>query len=167
VAIEILAAGSSSRLENALTRRSNLAASMHAGVSGLPAVSVAQLVLYAHPHADIGPAVAAADAEIRRLLTDGADPVEVATAKAQLESGQLRRLSTCAGRADELAKLALHPGDPTAVNRRLDELAAVTIGQVDGAARTWLTPEFAADLTYRPQASPQRPDESAEGRVTG
>ena len=157
VAIELLAAGSSSRLENALTRRTNLAASVHAGVSGLPGVSVAQLVLYAHPRAEVGPAVAAADAEIRRLLTDGADAVEVATAKAQIESGHLRRLSTCAGRADELAKLALHPGDPTTINSRLDELAAITVDQVDGSARAWLAPEFAADLSYRPSSSHEEP----------
>jgi len=151
VAIELLAAGSSSRLENALTRRTHLAATVHAGVSGLPGVSVAQLVLYAHPGAEIAPAVEAADAEIRRFLAEGAEATEVATAKAQIESGQLRRLGTCAGRADELAKLALHPGDPTALNRRLDDLAAVTEADVDAAARAWLVPEFAADLTYRPE----------------
>ena len=153
VAIEALAAGSSSRLENALTRRTLVAASVHAGVSGLPGVSVAQLVIYAHPHAEVAPAVAAADAEIQELLANGAGGVEVATAKAQMESGHLRRLGTCAGRADELAKLALYPGDPTAVNRRLDELAAVTVDDVNAAAQAWLSPEFAADLVYRPEGA--------------
>ncbi len=161
VAIELLAAGSSSRLENALTRRTSVAATVHAGVSGLPGVSVAQLVLYAHPGAEVAPAVEAADTEIRRLLTEGTEAIEVATAKAQIESGQLRRLGTCAGRADELAKLALHPGDPTALNRRLDDLAAVSEADVDAAARAWLAPEFAADLTYRPESSAPTVDGSS------
>lgn len=151
VALELLAAGASSRLDTILTRRSSVAAGVHGGVSPLAGgVSVMQVVLYAHPDGDLDALAEAADAELESVAADGVGEAEVETAKAQLASGYLRRLGTCFGRADELAKLALTTGEPARINGRLEALASVTPDDVHVAVRDWMSPQTAVDVRYHP-----------------
>ena len=156
------AAGSSSRLENALTRRTSVAATVHAGCSPTARAMWHGWCSTPHPGAEVAPAVEAADAEIAgELLTEGTEAIEAATAKAQIESGQLRRLGTCAGRADELAKLALHPGDPPlSTDGSTTSLRSARQTSTGLPARGWrrLRP---ADLTYRPESSAPTVDRSS------
>jgi predicted Zn-dependent peptidase len=161
VALELLGGGSSSRLHRRLLRHDQLATAVYAGVIGMRGgVSVGQVVLQAHEGAPLEPLEDAADAEIARLLDEGPTADEVATAKAQLEHGYLRRLGTYAGRADELAKLVLGTGEPQRVNSWLQELDAVGLDDVNALIRQYLDPRHCAVVRFRPTAA------AAEGQET-
>jgi predicted Zn-dependent peptidase len=98
---------------------------------------------------------AAIDEELARLGADGPSPEELERAQAQLEREWLDRLSTVAGRADELCQYAVLFGDPqlafTAVSRILD----ITAAEVKAVAAARLRPDNRAVLVYEPTSSPE------------
>jgi hypothetical protein len=97
---------------------------------------------------------AAIDEELARLAADGPSPEELERAQAQIEREWLDRLSTVAGRADELCRYAVLFGDPqlafTAITRILDISAA----EVEAVAAARLRPDNRAVLVYEPTSSP-------------
>jgi len=154
IAMELLGGGSASRLHVRLLRHDQLATAVYAGVIGLRGgVSAGQIVLQAHSGQPLEPLEQAADEEVARLVADGPTEDEVATAKAQAEHGYLRQLSSCAGRADELAKLYLQTGDPHRINTRLVDIDAVTVADVDALAKKWLVPDNTAVARFLPRST--------------
>jgi zinc protease len=154
VAAQILGGGAASRLHVRLMRHDQIATAAHLGAICLRGgVSAGQVVLQAHTGATLEPLEAAADEEIVRALEEGVTPEEIATAKAQVEHGYLRQLSTCAGRADELAKQTLQAGDPGQVNTWLDRLDAVGPQEIDAVATTWFHPRHSAVARFLPTAT--------------
>ena len=86
--------------------------------------------------------------EFERFIADGPTTAEVARVKAQYEREWLGELARFDNRADLFSSYATLQGDPEAVNRRLDEIRAVTIDDVAAAASDWLAADQRAVVTY-------------------
>jgi len=91
--------------------------------------------------------------EIEKLAADGVTADELATVQAQAERDWLEQLATCAGRADEISHHALLFGDANRINTRIDQIQAVTVEQVQTAARKWIRATGRVQVTYRRQES--------------
>src|SRR6185295_17679999 len=108
---------------------------------------------------------AAVDEELARFAAEGPTAEEMERAQAQLEREWLDRLSTVAGRADELCRFAVLFGDPqlalSAVGRVLD----ITAEEVRDVARATLRPDNRAVLVYEPTGA--EADDAADADAKG
>ncbi|MBT2450312.1 insulinase family protein [Streptomyces sp. ISL-43] len=159
VALTVLGSGESSRLHNRLVRRDQTAVAAGFGMLRLAgAPSLGWLDVKTSSGVEVPAIEAAVDEELARFAAEGPTAEEMERAQAQLEREWLDRLSTVAGRADELCRFAVLFGDPqlalTAVQRVLD----VTAEEVQAVAAARLRPDNRAVLVYEPIAA----DESAE-----
>jgi len=165
LAVTVLGNGMSSRLYNRLVRHDRTAITADFGLMRLAgAPSLGWLDVKASGGTEVPQIEAAIDEELARLGTDGPSPEELERAQAQLEREWLDRLSTVAGRADELCRYAVLFGDPqlafTAVSRILDISAA----EIEAIAASRLRPDNRAVLVYEPTSSPG-PADASEARA--
>jgi predicted Zn-dependent peptidase len=156
LAVTVLGNGMSSRLYNRLVRHDRTAINADFGLMRLAgAPSLGWLDVKASGGTEVPQIEAAIDEELARLGADGPSPEELERAQAQLEREWLDRLSTVAGRADELCQYAVLFGDPqlafTAVSRILD----ITAAEVKAVAAARLRPDNRAVLVYEPTSSPE------------
>jgi predicted Zn-dependent peptidase len=155
LAVTVLGNGMSSRLYNRLVRHDRTAISADFGLMRLAgAPSLGFMDVKASGGTEVPQIEAAIDEELARLGADGPSPEELERAQAQVEREWLDRLSTVAGRADELCRYAVLFGDPqlafTAISRILDISAA----EVEAVAASRLRPDNRAVLVYEPTSSP-------------
>ncbi|MCY0920468.1 MULTISPECIES: M16 family metallopeptidase [unclassified Streptomyces] len=151
VALTVLGGGESSRLHNRLVRRDQSAVAAGFGMLRLAgAPSLGWLDVKTSSGVEVPAIEAAVDEELARFAAEGPTAEEMERAQAQLEREWLDRLSTVAGRADELCRFAVLFGDPqlalTAVGRVLD----VTAEEVQAVAAARLRPDNRAVLVYEP-----------------
>ncbi|MEV7724805.1 pitrilysin family protein [Streptomyces sp. NPDC087917] len=154
VALTVLGGGESSRLHNRLVRRDQSAVAAGFGMLRLAgAPSLGWLDVKTSSGVEVPAIEAAVDEELARFAAEGPTAEEMERAQAQLEREWLDRLSTVAGRADELCRFAVLFGDPqlalTAVGRVLD----VTAEEVQAVAAARLRPDNRAVLVYEPVAA--------------
>ena len=88
-------------------------------------------------------AVAAIEAEIQRIARDGVTPREVAEAVAYLTGRFPLRLETNAGLAEMLWAMEFYSLGEDYIDRYADNYRAVTVAQVNAAARAHLHPDRA------------------------
>ena len=155
LAVTVLGNGMSSRLYNRLVRHDRTAIAADFGLMRLAgAPSLGFMDVKASGGTEVPQIEAAIDEELARLAADGPSPEELERAQAQIEREWLDRLSTVAGRADELCRYAVLFGDPqlafTAITRILDISAA----EVKAVAAARLRPDNRAVLVYEPTSSP-------------
>ena len=151
LALTVLGGGESSRLYNRLVRRDRTAVTAGFGLIRLAgAPSFGWLDIKTSGDAQVKEIEAAVDEELARFAAEGPTPEEMERAQAQVEREWLDRLSTVAGRADELCRFAVLFGDPrlalTAVRRVLD----ITPEEVRAVAAARLVPDNRASLVYEP-----------------
>ena len=91
--------------------------------------------------------------ELTRFLNSGPDLAEVERGKAQYEREWLGELARFDSRADLFSGYATLHADPDAVNRRLDEVRALSVDSIADAAQRLLHPGQRAVLSYRRVAS--------------
>jgi predicted Zn-dependent peptidase len=150
LALDVLAAGQSGRLNRRLVRDEQIAQSVSGGALPLiGGVSFGTLTGIASDGVDLQKVEDALLEEIEKLAESGVTADELATVQAQAERDWLEQLSTCAGRADEISHHALLFGDPNRINTRIDQVRAVTAEQVQAAAREWIRASGRAQVTYR------------------
>jgi predicted Zn-dependent peptidase len=150
LALDILAAGQSGRLNRRLVRDEQLAQSVSGGALPLiGGVSFGTLTGIASDGVDLQKVEDALLEEIEKLAEGGVTEEELATVQAQAERDWLEQLATCAGRADEISHHALLFGDPHRINTRIDQVRAVTVEQVQTAAAQWIRASGRAQVTYR------------------
>ena len=150
LALDILAAGQSGRLNRRLVRDEQIAQSVSGGALPLiGGVSFGTLTGIASDGIDVQKVEDALLEEIEKLAGDGVTADELATVQAQAERDWLEQLATCAGRADEISHHALLFGDANRINRRIDEIQAVSADRVKAIAEDWLRAERRAQVTYR------------------
>jgi len=148
LALAILGQGQTAWLHQQLVK-SGLASAAGAQAMGLiGGNSIGLLQLRAFPDQPVAPAVSAAIVQLQRLGQDGPTEAELARAKAQFRREWLTELARFDTRADLISTYAVLHGDPDRVNRRLAEVAAVSVQQVREAAATWLSPDQRAQLDY-------------------
>jgi predicted Zn-dependent peptidase len=141
IGLLILGGLSSSRLDNALVRRQQLAVSVSASLSALEQVSLLTAQMDVKPGVERAAAEAAFNAEIDRLVTDGPNPDEVQRAATRAIAGEiagLERVGDLGGKGSTLAEGMLYRGDPAAYKADLAAVAAVTPQQVRAALQKWL-----------------------------
>jgi zinc protease len=155
LALDVLAAGQSSRLNRRLVREERIAQSVSGGALPLiGGVSFGTLTGVAVEGVELQRVEDAIVEEVERLADDGVTEDELATVQAQNERDWLEQLATCAGRADELSHHALLFGDPNRINRRIDQVQAVTADRVKAIAEYWLRAGRRAQVTYRRSETP-------------
>jgi predicted Zn-dependent peptidase len=150
LALDVLAAGQSGRLNRRLVRDEQIAQSVSGGALPLiGGVSFGTLTGIASDGVDLQKVEDALLEEVEKLAADGITEDELATVQAQAERDWLEQLASCAGRADEISHHTLLFGDPNRINTRIDQLRAVTVEQVQHAARQWIRAEGRVQVTYR------------------
>ncbi|MEE1826406.1 pitrilysin family protein [Streptomyces sp. BE20] len=163
LALTILGSGESSRLYNRLVRRDRTAVAAGFGLLRLAgAPSLGWLDVKTSGDATVEQIDAAVDEELARFAAEGPTPAELERAQAQIEREWLDRLTTVAGRADELCRFAVLFGDPKLLNDALPKVLDVTAEEVRAVAEARLHPQNRAVLVYEPTTA----DDAATGVAT-
>lgn len=153
LALAILGQGQTSRLHRVIVRDRRAAAAASAQALGLiGGTSLGLLHLRAIPGTALEPAVELALAELDALATDGPTEAELARAQAQFRREWLSGLARFDSRADTIGAYATLHDDPQRINRRLQEVAAVTRNDVRAAAASLLRTDQRCQLDYRNEA---------------
>ncbi|MDH6576586.1 pitrilysin family protein [Kitasatospora sp. MAP5-34] len=154
LALTILGSGESSRLYNRLVRHDRTAVTAGFGLLRLAgAPSLGWLDSKTSGDATIEQIQTAVDEELARFAAEGPTPEELERAQAQIEREWLDRLTTVAGRADELCRYAVLFGDPALLNSALDKVLDITAEEVQAIAAARLRPDNRAVLVYEPTTS--------------
>ncbi|MFE4977527.1 M16 family metallopeptidase [Kitasatospora sp. NPDC056651] len=154
LALTILGSGESSRLYNRLVRRDRTAVAAGFGLLRLAgAPSLGWLDVKTSGDATLDRIGTAVDEELARFAAEGPTPEELERAQAQIEREWLDRLTTVAGRADELCRYAVLFGDPKLLNDALPKVLDVTAEEVQAVAKARLHPDNRAVLVYEPTAA--------------
>ena len=151
LALTILGSGESSRLYNRLVRRDRTAVAAGFGLLRLAgAPSLGWLDVKTSGEATIAQVETAVDEELARFAADGPTAEELERAQAQIEREWLDRLTTVAGRADELCRFAVLFGDPKLLNEALPKVLDITAEEIRAVAAARLRPDNRAVLVYEP-----------------
>ncbi|MFD0278695.1 M16 family metallopeptidase [Kitasatospora sp. NPDC127111] len=151
LALTILGSGESSRLYNRLVRRDRTAVAAGFGLLRLAgAPSLGWLDVKTSGDATIEQIETAVDEELARFAAEGPTAAELERAQAQIEREWLDRLTTVAGRADELCRYAVLFGDPKLLADALPKVLDVTAEEVQAVAQARLHPRNRAVLVYEP-----------------
>ena len=154
LALAILGQGQTSRLHQGLVRGRAIAAGATAAALGLiGGNSLGYATVRCLPGITAADAEAALTTELERLLADGPTAAELRRATVQYEREWLGELAQLDVRADQFSAYATLHDDPGRVNRRLAELAEVTLDDVARAAADLLAPDRAAVLRYHREAA--------------
>ncbi|MFF2955980.1 M16 family metallopeptidase [Kitasatospora sp. NPDC057965] len=162
LALTILGSGESSRLYNRLVRRDRTAVAAGFGLlrlSGAP--SLGWLDVKTSGDATVEQIETAVDEELARFAAEGPTAAELERAQAQIEREWLDRLTTVAGRADELCRFAVLFGDPKLLNDALPKVLDVTAEEVREIAAARLHPQNRAVLVYEPTPADDTADDTA------
>ncbi|MDY0813169.1 pitrilysin family protein [Kitasatospora purpeofusca] len=162
LALTVLGSGESSRLYNRLVRRDRTAVAAGFGLlrlSGAP--SLGWLDVKTSGDATVEQIETAVDEELARFAAEGPTPAELERAQAQIEREWLDRLTTVAGRADELCRYAVLFGDPKLLNDALPKVLDVTAEEVRAVAAARLHPQNRAVLVYEPTTAEDTAAETA------
>jgi len=150
VALAVLGDGQTSRLHRRLVRTDLIAEGAGASATGLiGGTSIGFANARALPGATTERLEAAIVEEVERFIAEGPTEAEVDRVKAQYEREWLGELARFDTRADLFSCYATLHGDPDAVNRRLDEVRALSVDDIGRAVAALLAPENRAVLEYR------------------
>ncbi len=146
----VLGHGQTSRLHKHLVRNLQIAESASASTMGLiGGNSFGFAYARARDGVSLGRLEAELISQVTALADDGPTELELRRAKAQFERSWLHELARIDSRADAIGEHATLLGDPTLINRRVSEIAAVQPSDIAAAAATWFGPDRRATLHYR------------------
>lgn len=141
IGLIVLGGLSSSRLDNALVRKEQLATAVTADLEAHEQTSFAESYIDVKPGVDADAAAARYDALIADLVKNGPSADEVqraATMYISNQIGQIEEVGGFGGKGAELAEGLLYSGDPAEYKKDLAAVAAVTPAQVQAAMAKWL-----------------------------
>jgi len=92
-------------------------------------------------------------AEIRDLAENGPSAKEMQKMHNQLISDSIRMRQSSMSRAQQIAEFALYDGDPTIINREIEELLSITPDQIRDTVRKYLNTDNRALLDVVPTAA--------------
>ncbi len=153
VAAALLSAGESSRLNQSLVYRQQIAssASFEADLRIGPGLLTASAV--AAGGKSIADVKRALLAEIERLIHARATPAELAKVKTQLITAAFTSRQTPLGLSSALAEAAVLEGHPDRVNTELDALQRVTLADVQRVMKRYLDGPHRVTIEYRQEAA--------------
>src|SRR6202049_870392 len=145
-----LAQGQSSRFYQHLVKEKQLASNVSIFTDSRIATS--QMSLSATPRAGVSLAdlEKGVDEEISAVVKHGITPDELAKSKTQLLRRFVDRRRTVLGTAQLIGEYAVKFNEPELINTILDKESAVTLEQVNRAARTYLVPDQRSVVTTAP-----------------
>lgn len=146
----ILSTGESSRLYRALVYEQQIAAQAGSGADfAQQAGNLATYAIMADGQS-VEAGKAALEAEVARLRDEPVTAAELAEAKNELVADALRGRESIDDRASTLGMALIMTGDPTAADREIAEIQAVTAADVQRVARRYLTPQRQITINYLP-----------------
>ncbi len=152
IAAALLSGGESSRLNQALVYRQQIAssASFDADLRAGPGLLIASAVAASgRPLAQVEAALLA---EVRRLATRPIPPTELAKVKTQILTAALLSRQTPTGVGMAIAEAAVLEGGAAQVNAGIEALQRVTAAQVAQALQRYVLGAHKVTITYRQQA---------------
>lgn len=152
----ILSTGESSRLYQSLVYRRQIATQASSSNSQQQQVGVLNTFAIMSEGKSAEEGLAALRAEVARLRDEPVTEAELAEAKTELTAQALRGLETIDGRAFQLGYALIMTGDPTAADRDIPNIQAVTAEDVRRVARRYLTDDRAIAMRYL-QATGENP----------
>lgn len=153
VGAAVLGGLSSSRLDNALVRREQLAVSVTAGVEQHEQLGKFEVWVDVRPGVDPAKVSARLDELIAELVTKGPSADEVSRVATRTLSGEIGGLEVVGGftgKASTLAEGLLYSNDPAEYKRDLQELASATPQSVTAALQKWIGARPVYALTVEP-----------------
>ncbi len=142
VGMHILGGLLTSRLDNTMVYGEELATSVYASFQPFEQIGFLSAQFDLVPDADRAAAEALFDAEIARLAAEGPTEAEVRRAATQIIAGtvgSLENVGGFGGKGMVLAEGLLYSGDPAFYRTQLEQVAAITPGQIRDALQRWLT----------------------------
>lgn len=155
----ILSTGDSSRLHQALVRDSQLATSATSGSSMQQQVGVFSTSATVNDGKDPEAAIAALRAEAARLRDAPVTQAELDESKNELVASALRSRETIDGRTVTFSYSLIMTGDPTAADRDVANIQAVTAADIQRVARQYLVDDRAITMRYM-NATDENPESS-------
>ena len=139
VGASILGGLASSRLDNALVRGDQTAASVSAGAQAFHRLGFFSYSANVKPGEDADAVAARMDAVFQDFLANGPTQDEIDRVVTQYAARTIQGLEQVNGKASALAEGQLYAGDPDFFRKQLAAYAAVTPAQVRDAMQRWLT----------------------------
>jgi zinc protease len=142
LAAEVLASGKNSRLYKRLVYSDQSATSVSAGVGPFEIGSQFQLVATVKPDGDPAAVERALDEEVSGFLSKGPTKEELERIKTSDYAAFVRnveRIDGAGGKAAILGESQLYGGSPDFYKKSLNWLRDATVGDVQNAARAWLS----------------------------
>jgi zinc protease len=145
-----LAQGQSSRFYQHLVKEKQLASNVSIFTDSR--IGTSQMYISATPRAGVSLAdlEKGVDEEISAVVKDGITPDELAKSKTQLLRRFVDRRRAVLGTAQLIGEYAVKFNEPELINTILDKESAVTLEQVNRAARTYLVPDQRSVVTTVP-----------------
>jgi predicted Zn-dependent peptidase len=149
-----LAQGQSSRLYQHLVKEKQLASNVSIFTDAR--IGASQMYISATPRAGVSPAdlEKAVDDEIAAVAKDGITADELTRAKAQLLRRFIDRRRTVLGTAQLIGEYAVKFNEPEMINTVVDKESAVTIEEVNRAAKAYLLRDQRTVVTTVPGQPP-------------
>ena len=138
VGASILGGLASSRLDNALVRGDQTAASVSAGAQAFHRLGFFSYSANVKPGEDADAVAARMDAVFQDFLANGPTQDEIDRVVTQYAARTIQGLEQVNGKASALAEGQLYAGDPDFFRKQLAAYAAVTPAQVRDAMQRWL-----------------------------
>jgi zinc protease len=136
----ILASGRSSRFYESIVRQKQLASNVYAYASDSRGPGLFRATGLALPGKDIAAVESAIYEEIERVKTGTIEDWEIQKARNEARYDVLSSLTSSLGRAMRLADHAVYWNNPNKINTEAEEIATITIADVQRVARQYLTP---------------------------
>ncbi len=151
----ILGSGRTSRLYQRLVYQEQAAQSVSAFNGSRELAGSFGITITARPGTSLSQMERSAYEEIRRLATDGPTDEEMQAARNGIESSFVFRLSSTAGKANQLNDYNTFRGTPDMFNRDMARFTAVTADDVKRVAMTWLVGKPKVVLSTVPNGQPE------------
>ena len=145
-----LAQGQSSRFYQHLVKEKQLASNVNIATDARIGASLMYIRATPRPGVSLADLEKGIDDEIAAVLKDGITSDELAKAKTQLLRRFVDRRRTVLGTAQMIGEYAVKFGDPELINTILDKESAVTLEQVNRAAKTYLLRDQRSVVTTVP-----------------
>jgi predicted Zn-dependent peptidase len=145
-----LAQGQSSRFYQHLVKEKQLASNVNIATDARIGASLMYIRATPRPGVSLADLEKGIDDEIAAILKDGITSDELAKAKTQLLRRFVDRRRTVLGTAQMIGEYTVKFGDPELINTILDKESAVTLEQVNRAAKTYLLRDQRSVVTTVP-----------------
>ena len=156
----ILSRGQSSRMYQALVYETQLASNAGFGMDAMEEDGSLTASATLAQGKDIAELETALNAVVTRIRTEPVTAEELKEAQTELVASDLRQRETASGRAFILGQAIVSENDPTAPDRRVAALQAVTVADVQRVAQTYLVDNARVNIRYLDES--QRPEGVSE-----